>query len=104
MSAARFIRWTGLVAMLGGLLWIVLWAVEGAKPAAPPGGYRQGGESFNLWSGVALLLMLAGLVGAYLRQVRQMGWIGRVRFALPWIGAGLMGTGRLGQLLNMGQC
>ncbi len=102
MSAARFIRWSGLVAILGGLLWIVVWAVEGSLPVAPPGGHRTGFESFNLWSGVALLLMLVGLAGAYLRQIRQMEWIGHIGFALPWIGAALMGGGRLGQALNIG--
>ncbi len=102
MLTARFIRWSGLVAMLGGLLWSVLWAIEGAKPVAPPGGYRPNDESFNFWAVVALLLMLVGLVGAYLRQLRQIGWVGHIGFALPWIGVGLMGGGRLGQMLNIG--
>jgi len=103
MSAERFIRWSGLLAVMpGGLLWIVVWAIEGAKPVAPRGGYRPGDESFNLWSGVAVLLILVGLAGAYIRQIRQIGWIGHAGFALPWIGAALMGGGRLGQVLNIG--
>lgn len=102
MSTARFIRWSGLVAMLGGVLWVVVWAIEGSLPVAPPGGYRTGFESFNLLSGVAVLLILVGLAGAYLMQIRQIGWIGHIGFALPWIGAALMGGGRLGQVLNIG--
>lgn len=102
MSSAGFIRWSGLAAMLGGVLWVVLWTIEGAKPVAPAGGYRPDYERFNLWSGLALLLMIMGLTGAYLRQIRQTGWIGHMGFALPWIGAALMGGGRLGQALDMG--
>ncbi len=99
---SSLVRWSGLAAILGGVLWIVVWAIEGARPVARPGGYREGWESFNVWSGVALMLTMIGLTGAYLRQVRRIGWIGHARFALPWIGVTLMGAGRLGQTLETG--
>ena len=69
---------------------------------APPGGYREGFESFNVWSGVALMLTMIGLTGAYLRQMRRIDWIGHAGFVLPWIGIALMGAGRLGQVLEIG--
>ena len=102
MQHSSLIRWSGLTAMLGGALWIVVWAIEGALPVAAPGAYKTGFESFNFWSGLALLLIFLGLAGAYLRQIRQIGLIGHLGFALPWIGAALMGGGRLGQVLGMG--
>lgn len=101
-SPSRLIRWSGPAAILGGVLWIVVWAIHGAMPVAPPGGYREGWESFNLWSGVALMLTMIGLTGAYLLQMRRIGWTGHAGFALPWVGAALMGAGRLGQVLEIG--
>lgn len=88
--------------MLGGALWILVWAIHGAMPVALPDGYREGWESFNLWSGVAVMLTMIGLVGAYLLQRRRIGWIGHAGLVLPWIGVTLMGAGRLGQALEIG--
>ena len=101
-SPAGFVRWGGLAATTGGGLWVVVWAVQGAMPVAPPGGHRTGFESFNAWSGAALVLILVGLTGAYLSQRRRVGVIGHVGFALPWVGGILMGAGRLGQALDVG--
>jgi hypothetical protein len=102
MMASNMIRLCGLTAMLGGVLWITVWAIEGARPVAPPGGYREGWESFNIWSGVAVMLTMIGLTGAYFLQMRRIGWIGHAGFVLPWIGITLMGAGRLGQALEIG--
>ena len=56
------------MAELGGVSWILAWTILGAMPAAPPGGHREGWESFNVWSGVAVMLTMIGLAGAYLLQ------------------------------------
>ncbi len=96
------VRWSGLAAVVGGVAWILAWTILGAMPVAPPGGHREGWESFNLWSGVALMLTMIGLTGAYLRQVRRIGGIGHAGFVLPWTGTALMGAGRLGQLVEIG--
>ena len=102
MLSSNIIRLCGLTAMLGGVLWILVWTIHGAVPVAPPGGYREGWESFNIWSGVAVMLTMIGLTGAYLLQMRRIGWIGHAGFVLPWIGVTLMVAGRLGQVLEMG--
>jgi hypothetical protein len=96
------VRWSGLAAVVGGVAWILAWTILGAMPVAPPGGHREGWESFNLWSGVALMLTMIGLTGAHLRQVRRIGGIGHAGFVLPWIGTASMGAGRLGQLVEIG--
>ena len=101
-SSSRLVRWSGLAAVSGGVSWILVWTIHGAMPVAPPGGYREGWESFNLWSGGALMLTMIGLTGAYLRQMRRIGGIGHAGFVLPWIGVALMGAGRLGQVLEIG--
>ena len=93
MSSLNWIRWSGLVAILGGMLWVVAWTYYASQWVLPPGGIRpMGGETHEILGLVSILLVMAGLTSAYLQQAETKGTIGKVGLALSWIGAGLMGA------------
>ena len=81
-------RWGGVAALLGGVAWMVVWGIYGAPPTAPAGQPRPGWESFNLSAGVAGVLLMRGLTGAYLSQVWKSGRLGRRGDAGVGLGGG----------------
>ena len=74
MSSSDLIRWGGLAAMISGVLFIVLFAI----PESPPGSFLDNFGSVVFL--VALLLLLAGLVGFHNLQKGNYGRIGRAGF------------------------
>ncbi len=87
MSSSDLIRWGGLAAMLCGVLFVVLFAI----PQPPPGSFLDGlGSAMFI---VALLLLLAGLVGFHALQKANYGRIGRT-------GAQETGQGRRGRRIR----
>jgi hypothetical protein len=73
--SSNLVRWGGLAAMLGGVMWVVLGlgAVVGVLQAIP------GREDVVLFI-VALLLTAAGLVGLHTLQKGSYGRLGRAGF------------------------
>ncbi len=83
MSSSDLIRWGGLAAMLSGVLFVVLFAI----PQPPPGSFLDGlGSAMFI---VALLLLLAGLVGFHALQKANYGRIGRAGFYTVIVGASI---------------
>jgi hypothetical protein len=83
MSTANLIRWSGLISLLAGVLYVV-----GAL-LHPVGEDLDAVLSPNwvpahLVYWVSVLLLQLGLVGLYARQVKQTGWLG-----LVWLGYAL---------------
>lgn len=85
--AASWIRWSGLAAVLGGVLW-ALWYVGayfvgwGSPSSAEYGAY----EAYNRSMPGVLVLLLAGLVGAHMLQRKVYGWLGKAGFVVASIG------------------
>ena len=92
MSFLNWIRWSGLVTILGGMLWVGSWTYRASMAVPPSGGTRPGGETHDILGLVSILLVMAGLTSVYLQQAKSKGTIGNVGLALSWIGAGLMGA------------
>lgn len=92
LSSLNWIRFSGLEAILGGMLWVGLWTYRASMAVPPPGGIRPGGETHDILGTVSMLLVVAGLTSAYLQQPKTKGTIGNVGLGLSWIGAGLMGA------------
>lgn len=95
-NLTRFTRWSGLVGMLGGLLFAI------AIPLHP---LRYGEavrnspySAIHTLIAVSLMLLLFGLVGLYIRQAEQVGTFGLFSFFLAFIG----NTLALGGLLTEG--
>lgn len=96
--AASWIRWSGLAAVSGGVLW-ALWYVGaylvgwGAPSSAEYGAY----ETYNRSMPVVLVLLLAGLVGAHALQREAYGWLGRVGFVVASVGLLVMIAGNVAE-------
>ena len=95
MSSSKLVRWSGLAALAGGVLFIIVTVAEflvvGNQPlseAAVTGAWPavQGGYV------VAAVLIGLGLVGLYARQVQQAGTLGLVAFVVTFVGV-LLATG-----------
>ncbi len=90
MASSDLVRWGGLVAMLGGVLWLIgalIDLVTGASSQAP------GSPSFTLVEGIlsiAFIGTLAGIIGLHARQVRSYGRLGLSGSLVAFIGVVLM--------------
>src|ERR687893_2859447 len=79
-TAAQLIRWTGLAAMVAGLIF------AGIQPIHPPDVVAS--VTTGAWAIITTLktamclLFLIGITGIYARQVNQAGWLGLVGFLL----------------------
>lgn len=94
MSTSRLLRWTGLAAIAGGLLYVVSGVAVialGLGAANLPDVAGTGGWVF--WRTVYLagyVLILLGLVGLYVRQSEAAGTLGLIGFLLAFIGQALV--------------
>jgi len=85
MSTTNLIRWSGLIAMLGGILFPVAAFLH-------PNGEDLSAVSMPNWVPAHLLgfvsvtVMHLSLIGLYARQVEQAGWLGLVGFVLAFVG------------------
>jgi hypothetical protein len=91
MSTTRLIRWSGLIAILGGVLFPLAAIIH-------PNGEDLAAVQMPNWVPAHLLglvsvtLMHLGLIGLYARQVEQAGWLGLVGFVLAFIGGAFAST------------
>ena len=84
MSSPNWIRGSGLVAIMGGMLWAGLWAYMASRPVA---------ETLeNILTVVAMSLFVVALTAMYFQQPRRVGLIGTAGLALLWSGLGLVGA------------
>jgi hypothetical protein len=80
ITAPNLIRWTGLAALLGGIIF------AGIQPIHPPDVLAS--VATSLWAVIISLkllmcfLFLIGIAGIYARQVEEAGWLGFVGFVL----------------------
>lgn len=95
MASAKLIRWSGLAAMLGGVIWTASWILNGftsdgtrAILGLSEGGYRR-------ITNAALLLFMVGLVGYYKRQVGRSGKLGMTGLVVALVGCALMIIGNI---------
>ena len=85
ITASNLTRWTGLSAMVGGILFV---AIQPVHPAETLASVTTGRWAIVHAVGVAMcLLILLGLAGLYARQAEQVGWLGLagvLLFGLMW--------------------
>jgi hypothetical protein len=91
MLTATLIRWSGLLAMLGGILFPIAAVLH-------PNGEDLASVNMPNWIPAHLLglvsvtLMHLGLVGLYARQVERAGWLGLLGFVLAFVGGAFAST------------
>lgn len=77
--------------MLGGLVWIVIWAYWASVPTAAVGEVKPGGELFDALAVISVILVLIGLTGAHYLQTERTRIAGATSIVLPWVGVAMMG-------------
>ena len=95
MSRARLLRWSGLAAMLGGIVWLSAIVLYGFQPEGPPGMWRQGWFSPNTAIAAALALILLGVLATHARQRARAGRLGLAAVVLACLGLALLAAVRL---------
>lgn len=93
MSASNLIRWSGLAALLGGVLLIVVNVAEFLVYGDLPDSVTATTSAWLILSILALVgvvLILLGLVGLYARQAEQAGTLGLVAFLVALTGTAML--------------
>ena len=96
--SSSLIRWSGLAAMLGGVLW-ALWAgVEQSIGWGEPGSSAyERYELVNRLLPFALLPVVVGFIGLHVAQTRTFGRLGTAGFATALVGFMLIAAGSVGE-------
>ena len=89
--SSGFIRWAGLAAMLGGVLWIVVFTLYALRPSGPAvtPPYRSF-EGLYLPNLVSVVLIVAGIVALHSRLRSLYGRLGTAGFILALVGAAVL--------------
>lgn len=89
MSPSNLIRWSGLAALVGGVLWVVFevafFIIIGDQPESIVGA-TSAWVILLVLALVGSMLIFLGLVGLYARQVAEMGVLGLIAFLVAFIG------------------
>ncbi len=94
----NLIRWAGLAAMVGGVLW-ALWtvgfnSVGYGEPGTPA--YERY-EAYNRLLPLALLPLMVGFLGLHAVQRRSYGWLGKAGFVAALVRLALGVAGSVGE-------
>ena len=95
MSSSNLVRWSGLVALIGGVLFVTFDVVDSISFGNQPFTAVATTGIWMIVQGayiVAAILITLGLVGLYACQARQTGTMGLVAFVITFVG-GMMATG-----------
>jgi hypothetical protein len=90
MSSSRLTRWSGLAALAGGGLFVILAIVEPLVLGNQPYSEAAATGTWIVVQGayiVAAVLIGLGLVGLYLYQAQQAGTLGLIAFLVTFIGS-----------------
>jgi hypothetical protein len=98
VPSSKLIRWSGLAAMLGGALW-ALWSVgfNFVGWGEPGTLVYERYEAFNRLLPLALLPVIAGILGLHAVQRRSYGPLGKAGFVTILVGLGLAIAGSVGE-------
>ena len=98
MRSSNLVRWAGLAAMVGGILW-ALWTVGfnfvGYGDPGTPAYERY--EAYNRLLPLVLLPVMVGFLGLHAAQRRSYGWLGRAGFVTALLGLALAVAGSVGE-------
>ena len=93
MSSSNLIRWSGLAAMVGGVLWVILPVVFLVSFGDQPGSVAASTTTWTLvhiFDLLASILIFLGLVGLYARQAEKAGALGLIAFLIAFTGTAMM--------------
>ena len=96
MHSAKLIRWSGLLAVLGGVLWtatlvLVAFTADGSRDVF---GFSERGWR-TLLQNPAMLFFMAGLIGFHAKQAGRSGSLGKSGFVVCLLALGMMLLGTI---------
>jgi hypothetical protein len=91
MLTPKLVRWSGVAAILGGMLWIATLAITAMKPEHS----RRGPGGFIVLLLAGLVLIAFGMVGIYVRQRGRSGWLGTLAPVVAGVGIAVTILGRV---------
>ncbi len=98
MSSSALIRWSGLAAMLGGVLWPLWFLIHLSVGSGEPGSAAyERYELVNRLLPLALIPVVVGFVGLHAVQRRSYGRLGAVGFATVLVGFMLIIAGSVSE-------
>ncbi|QMV42414.1 hypothetical protein [Cohnella cholangitidis] len=83
----------GILAMTGGLMWMIVWVSIALRPEAEQGGYRRV-DDLVVWIMIAMALVILGYIGFHWRLSHAKMLVGNLFFFVTLAGASLMALGR----------
>lgn len=93
MHSAKLIRWSGLLAMVGGVIWTGSWILKAQDRLDVPAAIHTGAVL------ALMLFFMAGLAGFYARQAGKTRKLGKTGFIISLAG---LGTMLIGNLIEVG--
>ncbi len=91
MSSSSFVRWGGLAAVLGGVLWMAVFAVFASRPSGPgPAPPYRSFEGLYVPCLLSAVLIVAGLVALHAHLRGTYGGLGTAGFVLTLVGAAVL--------------
>ena len=93
MSSSNLIRWSGLAALLGGVLWVIVPVVFLISFGDQPESVKAITSTWTIvfaFDLLASVLIFLGLVGLYARQVEETGVLGLIAFLIAFTGTAMM--------------
>ncbi len=98
MGSSNLVRWAGLAAMVGGVLW-ALWTVGfnfvGYGEPGTPAYERY--EAYNRLLPLVVAPVVVGFLGLHAAQRRSYGWLGRAGLVTALLGLALAVAGSVGE-------
>lgn len=96
MLSSNLIRWSGLLAVLGGVLWIITWILVAftAADTREVFGFSERGWR-TLLLNPAMLFFMAGLVGFHAKQAGRSEGLGKSGYAICLLALGTMLLGNI---------
>jgi len=92
MDASRFVRWSGLAAVVGGGLWVIVFAIQAARsPAEGSDEFYVSLHGLGVASLISVLLVAVGLVGLDRHMPSDWGGPGYGDLGRAGSGAALVG-------------
>src|SRR5687768_12183161 len=90
MALSQRIHWSGLVAMVGGVLCGVYGALLASRPPGIVGGPHRAGDDLELWIITGLVLIVVGVIGLDFQHAGRTGRLGRAAVLLAIVGVVLV--------------
>lgn len=87
MLTSKFVRWSGLVLLLAGVLVAIPTLLHPDEIADPSVMQSASWVPVHTAFIVGVVLSIFGLIGLYLRQLEKGGWLGTIGFALTIVGS-----------------